>query len=1207
MSVMWRWLLVAMMIWAGQAQAARELSGWARSIVRPAGTPVQEPVNRPGDVPSVRSEPEPRQCEATQMGNPCPQGGVATLGAARPVPDSGMGNPVDRRSGNKYQRDTDMPSLWSAPGLELVRHYNAMDPRRGALGRGWSWSYDTRLYQMPGVIQIVQADGSRLDFSCTPGRVSGQRCRAADPSLGLVGRIAGGWRWRWPLGATLVFDHSGRLSRIDHPAGRWRVELRRHPGGSALDGALDEITAHPSGARLRFRYGQKNGHTILDRVQTPAGDFHYRFESPQSGLPRLAQVTRPDGMQRRYHHEPVFQSGHAAALTGISLAPGEGARALRTHSWHDDATGRASVYIPGAPLGEPAGLPVAFDDRALGLDVRRDGSGRVRALRMPVRGWPGLRLDFDADGEMTAWKARGMREELRTKAAGGRSRERAFGPAARWQWQADRHGRVVSLRAVAPHETIQTRIGWRGQRPVIVQHPQETQTLRHDRRGHLRAREITRPACAADPGGRFVERFAHDAQGRRTEHVLPEGGRLLHAWTPGGRLLSIAWEDAAGTRIPVIDATQAGLRHGNGLLTTGVLSPGGLAALMIYQPATGTAPFLQKRFYDAHGRLAREHEMTTNGQQTTVYARDPDARLAGFRSWGMVPGSFQPTRVTMRLFAWDDSGTARAAHDGVGEIAPDIERDATGLPVRAGRYFTHYGAQRRLVRARRVDDPAIQVEYGHNALGERIWRDDGIQRTHYLFDMASLAAEAHARGTELRITRRYIHARQVPVAMIDYTASGAEIFMIHTDAVGLPRLVTDRGQRIRWQGRFSPLGQLLEEQGDLRMPLRFPGQVADPLTGWHENYQRTYDPEWGHYLEPDPLGPVPGNSLFGYADQQPRRHIDPLGLMLFAFDGTGNRPESLTNVWLMAQAYRDGAVHYVPGPGTARTISRAANATDVALAWSGATRVDSHWERLLNALANQRHDTRALPLDVIGFSRGAALGRDFGNRLARHVRDGRFWARHPVHGVVSHCVDLRFMGLFDTVAQFNALGAGNAAYDLTISPAWKWVAHAVALHERRWLFPLTSALGASNVVERPFVGAHADIGGGYLTPGASPGSTPGDLSGVALAWMRWQARAAGVAIDDAGRIESVRAPVIHDERAVFSRRVQDSDRRVSRADGSAWVNYQDELPVMGRQLRREVEAFIARQPHPLLQGADAVGWVDMAAYAQWLGRTTGLR
>ena len=319
------------------------------------------------------------QCLATQMGDPCAQGGIATMGAARSGPDFGIGNPVDRRSGNKYQRDTDMPALWSAPGLELVRHYNAMDPRRGPLGRGWTWSYDTRLYQMPDGIQIVQADGSRLDFSCAAAGPLAPGCRAADPLHGRIRVLADGWRWRWPQGTALRFDRDGRLTQVDHGV-HGRIEIRRHLGGWVPEGAPDEVIAHPSGARLRFRYGEAGGHPILSAVETPAGTFRYRVELSGGSRPRLTAVTRPDGMQRRYHHEPAFQSGHADALTGISIASADGAHALRSQSWRYDATGRANAFIPGAQNESPVGLPIAFDDHALGLDARHDVRGQLRVL-----------------------------------------------------------------------------------------------------------------------------------------------------------------------------------------------------------------------------------------------------------------------------------------------------------------------------------------------------------------------------------------------------------------------------------------------------------------------------------------------------------------------------------------------------------------------------------------------------------------------------------------------------------------------------------------------------------------------------------------------------------------------------------------------------------------------------------------------------------
>src|SRR5690606_23850353 len=94
------------------------------------------------------------------------------------------------------------------------------------------------------------------------------------------------------------------------------------------------------------------------------------------------------------------------------------------------------------------------------------------------------------------------------------------------------------------------------------------------------------------------------------------------------------------------------------------------------------------------------------------------------------------------------------------------------------------------------------------------------------------------------------------------------------------------------------------------------------------------------------------------------------------------------------------------------------------------------------------------------YSRGAALARHFGNMLVQNTRGGRFWHWDAADGAITACADLRFMGLFDTVAQFGVLGHRNSTYDFTLASDWTLAAHAVALHERRRLFPLVS-LGTS--------------------------------------------------------------------------------------------------------------------------------------------------
>jgi len=78
-------------------------------------------------------------CGPSSLGAPCPRGGIATAAAAEPALNLGAGNPIHLATGNKYQLETDLPPNPQAPGIELLRHYNAQDLRQSALGGGWAF------------------------------------------------------------------------------------------------------------------------------------------------------------------------------------------------------------------------------------------------------------------------------------------------------------------------------------------------------------------------------------------------------------------------------------------------------------------------------------------------------------------------------------------------------------------------------------------------------------------------------------------------------------------------------------------------------------------------------------------------------------------------------------------------------------------------------------------------------------------------------------------------------------------------------------------------------------------------------------------------------------------------------------------------------------------------------------------------------------
>jgi hypothetical protein len=175
------------------------------------------------------------------------------------------------------------------------------------------------------------------------------------------------------------------------------------------------------------------------------------------------------------------------------------------------------------------------------------------------------------------------------------------------------------------------------------------------------------------------------------------------------------------------------------------------------------------------------------------------------------------------------------------------------------------------------------------------------------------------------------------------------------------------------------------------------------------------------------------------------------------------------------------------------------------------------------------------------------------------------------------CVNFRFMGLFDTVLSASAV---LYEYEMGIPSHFRHVSHATALNEYR-AFPVPTASSASLIsnirngwnvwtengprwdatrthidrtqalgnsvdnsrlhyggfplesigqtsstpgmvrTEVGFIGAHADIGGGY-------GQSDSGLSSVAMSWMVSQARAAGVAMNWTGSID-MGNPVIHDQ------------------------------------------------------------------------------
>jgi uncharacterized protein (DUF2235 family) len=235
--------------------------------------------------------------------------------------------------------------------------------------------------------------------------------------------------------------------------------------------------------------------------------------------------------------------------------------------------------------------------------------------------------------------------------------------------------------------------------------------------------------------------------------------------------------------------------------------------------------------------------------------------------------------------------------------------------------------------------------------------------------------------------------------------------------------------------------------------------------------------------------------------------MEERNMALYAFDGTWNsatlddnvEQENETNVANFCEAYSGDNKFYVAGPGT--RFGRVGRVLGGATGMGGFARVREAYQQLCT-----NWDAGDRIIDIVGFSRGAALAMDFANKIED---DGI--RRSGAKEVIADRPVVRFLGLWDLVGSFGIpiniavvrAQEINFGHKLTLPDNVEYCFHAMAMDERRQTFRVTRVLNGYEVWLR---GVHSDIGGGN-------GNFA--LSNIARRWMLRKAKAAGLPIDDA--------------------------------------------------------------------------------------------
>jgi len=685
---------------------------------------------------------------------------------------------------------------------------------------------------------------------------------------------------------------------------------------------------------------------------------------------------------------------------------------------------------------------------------------------------------------------------------------------------------------------------------------------------------------------------------------------------------------------------------------------GALAALLDVRPALAapaSAPALPGAVdLPSDPKALLDHRYLWDTQGNLLYTRDKNAASGyAYDARDRLIVAATGPHAGFSRYHYDGNGNRLLAQEGIDQsdirdntvksgYAPgadrwqtdgrvDVRYDATGQPERIGKRGFVWDAVGNLLEVR--DGQRLLERYRYNHRGERIEKIVGSEHTYYLYEDRQLVAELDSKGM---IRREYVYLGGQPVAVIDTSSGGAahdtadtgfmagianlwrawfgkgeSIAYLQTNHLGAVEMATDAKGKPIWEANYSPFGKLVPAMAQTKpgfeLNLRLPGQYADTETGLYYNDHRYYDPARGRYLTPDPLGLGGGANGYAYVDGNPLKYIDPEGLVLFAFDGTGNGKapsagDSISNVRKFYEAYDEklnGKRFYITGIGT----------TNKDMQYEGSIYSGDGFDqrvalgfKFLNDLINAPSTPPGtVDIDVIGFSRGAAEARVWMNQLVGKLVAGRYKTSEGR----SRCINLRFDGLWDTVSHLGKVFSDDKKYNFSIPSQVKYAVQAVALNEHRGgathfdgrsIFDAPSTQNTANRIELGFVGSHADIGGGYGT---------GDLSDAALMWIIQQAKSQGIKFTDKvvtdGGWNKITSPILHDKSNNNQYRPGDPpayDRQFIYGNGKS-VN--QATAVIGGNNWTWTRNFVSYYPRTCgTSGNPAVGQVDMVKYSAWL-------
>ncbi|NCA81446.1 MAG: hypothetical protein EOM72_01690 [Opitutae bacterium] len=666
------------------------------------------------------------------------------------------------------------------------------------------------------------------------------------------------WTYQWdaagrlvetadPLGnaTTVAYDDFGRVAAVTNPLG--------HAVGFEYDADGNRVrTVDPLGAESRAHYdvlGQVT--SVVDRA---GGAATFAYDE----LGRLVRAADGDGVAVETDYDatgrPLVRRAGAEAWTNAYDAAGRLATVAsplgHVQTLRRDALGRVTNAV------DAAGGVAAYDYDAAGRRVAQtDAEGRATAYEYDLL--DGLARVTLNGGASAAYERDALGNVVRIVDLGSNEWTRAWTPMGRWLEDVDPLGRTNACE----RDEL-------GRVARLLRADGSTVDVRHDAAGQVTGRVWSAGlelAYAYDAAGRLAAAdgvaLARDAAGRVT-NALVNGQAYAAAWTPGGRLASVAYADGAFAVAYAYDPVS-------GRLAT------------VSDALTGT----QVAFaYDADGRLVRQ---TDSHGGTNDFTYDAAGRVTRIQATPGIDLQYvydaagrllsETREVPKPAGALLAAGADVNQFDAAAQLAnPSAAYDGLARRTADDRYQYQWSPNGLLTNVAPSAFPLQPSAFSYDAFGSITARDGQPLACHPALGGAPLVDDG---------TNWYVWTPGGALLYVVAQAEGHAVHHYRFDYSGNAVALVDAVGAVAEAYAYEPGGLELEPAPSaLGNPFRFLGRHGIRAEGTGDLYHvraRWYDARTRAFLSPEPLWPQTANphalNPYIYANADPVNFADVSG------------------------------------------------------------------------------------------------------------------------------------------------------------------------------------------------------------------------------------------------------------------------------------------------------------------------------------------